>query len=102
VVNPQIVSVGGKPLTLTEGCLSFPGIHEPIARPFSVVVTAQNLRGEQAMFEASHWFGRIVQHEIDHLDGRLMMDHLGPTVRRSVDKRIQKFQKAVMADSKKK
>ena len=102
VVNPQVVSTGGRPFTLTEGCLSFPGVHEPITRPFSVVVTAQNLRGEQAMFESHQWFGRIVMHEIEHLDGGLFVDHLGPTARREVEKKVTKFRKAVMEGPKKK
>jgi peptide deformylase len=74
VVNPAIQSVAetmGKEL---EGCLSIPGIQVEVERPMAVTVSGQNPSGAPLRIEASGMLARIFQHEIDHLDGVLILD----------------------------
>jgi peptide deformylase len=75
VVNPEIEwsSDDGEPLE--EGCLSLPGVHVDVDRPIHVRVRAQDERGESRLIEASGLEARVLQHEIDHLNGTLILEH---------------------------
>src|SRR6266849_5495178 len=76
MVNPEIVKAEGEVLG-TEGCLSIPGyVGENIRRATNVVVKGQDVRGKPIKVRADGWFARILQHEIDHLDGILFLDRL--------------------------
>ena len=76
MVNPEIVKAEGEELG-TEGCLSIPGyIGENIRRAEKVVVKGQDVRGKNIRVSAEGWFARVLQHEIDHLDGILFLDRL--------------------------
>jgi len=76
LVNPEIVKAEGETLG-TEGCLSIPGyIGENIRRAEKVVVKALDVRGKPIKVKAEGWFARVLQHEIDHLDGVLFLDRL--------------------------
>ena len=88
-INPEIVSSQGK-VVWEEGCLSFPGVHEDIERAAKVVVRATNERGEPVELEAEGLLGVAVQHENDHLDGVLMIDHMGVLKRRMALRKLQK------------
>jgi peptide deformylase len=88
-INPEIVSREGK-MVWEEGCLSFPGVHEDIERAAKVVVRATNERGEPVELEAEGLLGVAVQHENDHLDGVLMIDHMGVLKRRMALRKMQK------------
>ncbi len=71
LVNPKIVKRSAKKIDLEEGCLSIPGIFGIVRRPVKVTVSAQNLNGGQSKFEADGMLARVIQHELDHLDGVL-------------------------------
>jgi peptide deformylase len=88
-INPQIVALEGK-ATWEEGCLSFPGVHEEIERAAKVTVRATNERGEEVELTAEGLLGVAVQHENDHLDGVLMIDHMGTLRRRLALRKLQK------------
>jgi peptide deformylase len=88
-INPEIVSREGK-VVWEEGCLSFPGVHEDIERAAKVRVRAINERGETIELEAVGLLGVAVQHEHDHLDGVLMIDHMGVLKRRMALRKMQK------------
>jgi peptide deformylase len=88
-VNPQIVEAEGK-LEWEEGCLSFPGIHQDITRAARVKVRAQDRHGQWFELEADDLMAVALQHEKDHLDGKLMIDHLSPLKRRIVHRAMQK------------
>ena len=88
-INPEIVVREGK-VVWEEGCLSFPGVHEDIERAERVVVRAKNERGEPVELEADGLLGVAVQHENDHLDGVLMIDHMGVLKRRMALRKLQK------------
>jgi peptide deformylase len=76
LLNPEIVKAEGEALG-SEGCLSIPGYYgDNIRRAESVVVKGQDMRGKDVRVRAEGWFARIIQHEIDHLDGVLFLDRL--------------------------
>lgn len=88
-INPEIVERQGD-ITWEEGCLSFPGIHEEIDRSERVKVRAQDRDGKPFELEAEGLLAVAIQHELDHLDGKLMVDHLGMLRRRVVHREMTK------------
>jgi peptide deformylase len=74
LVNPVVEWSGGDKEILEEGCLSLPGVHVDVERPIYVRVRAQDATGEPIVIEASGLEARVLQHEIDHLDGVLILD----------------------------
>jgi peptide deformylase len=75
MINPRIVEAEGRSIA-EEGCLSIPEIYADVARPDRVVVEALDLEGNPYRKEAAGLKARAIQHEIDHLDGILFLDHL--------------------------
>lgn len=88
-VNPEILERHGE-VRWEEGCLSFPGVHEEIDRAERVTVRAQDRDGKPFELEADGLLAVAIQHEHDHLDGRLMVDHLGLIKRRLVHREMVK------------
>jgi peptide deformylase len=74
LVNPEIEWTGRETETIEEGCLSLPGVLVDVDRPIHVRVRALDEGGEQILVEASGLEARVIQHEIDHLDGVLILD----------------------------
>ncbi len=72
--NPKIVSKGFKKTDIEEGCLSLPHIFGMVRRPKKVTIEAQNAEGEKIKFEDDGWISRVAQHEIDHINGVLIID----------------------------
>jgi peptide deformylase len=92
-INPEIVAREGEQLG-EEGCLSIPGFREDVARSLKVRVRAQNLAGETFETEAEELLARAMQHELDHLNGILFLQHLSPLKRDLIRRKIRKLQKA--------
>jgi len=90
-INPEILSREGTQ-TWREGCLSFPDISEEIKRAKRVKVRALNLDGAQFELEADGLLAVALQHENDHLDGVLMVDHVSPLKRRLIGRKLAKRQ----------
>lgn len=88
-VNPLIVSRSEECSVAGEGCLSVPGCTVEVERADEVVVSAQDLRGDPIELEAAGIVARIMQHEIDHLDGRLMLDRATPEERKRALKELR-------------
>jgi peptide deformylase len=88
-VNPEIVAREGTS-TYREGCLSFPGIAEEIERAARVTVRALDAEGRPFELTAEGLLATAIQHENDHLDGQLMIDHLGMLKRRVVHREMLK------------
>ncbi len=86
MVNPQIVNSEGKMMS-EEGCLSFPELYVEIPRSEKVVVQALDRKGEEWEWEAEGIAAIALQHEIDHLDGRLVIDYLSRLKRNAALKR---------------
>ena len=92
LVNPRLMERSGDPEKFEEGCLSIPGLAELVERPTRVVVEALSPEGDAVRMEAEGFLARVLQHELDHLDGVLFIDHLSPLKRRLLLKRWRKLQ----------
>jgi peptide deformylase len=88
-VNPEFIKTEGK-IEWEEGCLSFPGIHSDITRAERVKLRAQDRHGKWFEIDADELMAIALQHEFDHLEGKLMIDHLSPLKRRIVHRAMQK------------
>jgi peptide deformylase len=88
-VNPEILETDGE-VTWQEGCLSFPGIQEDIDRAAHVRVRAQDRDGKWFELEAEGLLAVAIQHEYDHLQGQLMIDHMGPLKKRLTHRKMVK------------
>lgn len=75
LINPRITGSDGEWL-YSEGCLSIPGMYFDIVRPKTIEVSGIDIDGNDVSFEADELFSRLIQHELDHLNGVLMLDHL--------------------------
>lgn len=76
LINPVFLEKSKKMTTEDEGCLSIPGKYDSVKRHKSVKVEALTVSGEKIVFEAHDFFARILQHELDHLDGKLYVDRV--------------------------
>lgn len=92
IVNPTITSTEGLARE-EEGCLSIPDIFGEVARPERVVLEAFDREGKPYRLEASGLLARAIQHEIDHLDGILFLDHLSPLKRKVLVSRYKRDHK---------
>lgn len=90
IVNPEVVEADEETEKGPEGCLSIPGLEGVVERPRSVVVEGLDPEGEPLRIEASGLVARALQHEIDHLDGVLFLDHLSPLKRKMLLKKWKK------------
>ncbi len=92
LINPVIVS-GENKINMEEGCLSFPGIYENVTRFDKVTVQYLGLNEQIKTLEAQGFLAKAVQHETDHLNGKLFIDYLQPWKRKLVEKEIKKRKK---------
>ena len=76
LINPVILDRAAELASLEEGCLSLPKLNVPVARPRAVFVRYMDLKGNVLEREFLDLLSRIVQHELDHLDGRMIVDHM--------------------------
>ena len=81
IINPEIVESSGE-LYHDEGCLSIPGLRIGIYRPETVLLKGYDLDGNELSIEADEFMGRMFQHEVDHLDGVLMVERLDDDMRK--------------------
>jgi peptide deformylase len=92
LVNPEIVEREGK-ITWEEGCLSFPEVHEEILRSERLKVKALNRDGEPLEIAAEGLLAVALQHEMDHLDGVLLIDHVSFLKRRMIHRQLVKYKR---------
>jgi peptide deformylase len=95
--NPEIVETCDELETDDEGCLSLPGITVPVERPARVVCEALTMSGKPVRIDADGFHARVLQHEIDHLDGVLIIDRATPDERKAA---LQRYREAVAAGAK--
>ncbi len=93
LVNPEIVGVGEDLVTREEGCLSLPGQYADVTRPAAVRVRYRDLAGAAQEISADGLLAACLQHEIDHLDGVLFVDHISPLKRNMILRRVAKEQR---------
>jgi len=75
-INPEVVETSQELVTYEEGCLSIPGIYADVVRPARVTIQAWNTRSKPFRLDAEGYLARVIQHELDHLNGVLFLDHL--------------------------
>jgi peptide deformylase len=97
LVNPRIEWSGKESEVLEEGCLSLPGVHVDVERPVYVRVRAEDERGEEIAIEASGLEARVIQHEIDHLDGVLILDRTTRDQRKEAMRELREAAEAARA-----
>lgn len=87
LINPEILEKDGVIVT-EEGCLSVPGYYEEVERAEHIRVRFENRNGEQVEMEAKGLLAVCIQHEVDHLDGKLFVDYLSEARRQQIRKRL--------------
>lgn len=93
LINPEIVAREGSQ-TGEEGCLSLPTFREPVTRPKKVVVKARDAKGAEFELAGEDLLARAIEHETDHLSGRLYITHISPLKRDLIRRKVRKLQKA--------
>ena len=93
LINPEIIRVSDQLVAREEGCLSLPNQYAEVVRPDAVRVRFQDLDGRQQELDADGLLATCLQHEIDHLDGVLFVDHLSSLKRNMIMRRLAKERK---------
>ncbi|MEN8166996.1 MAG: peptide deformylase [Pseudomonadota bacterium] len=89
LINPEIIEQDGEE-QMEEGCLSVPGVYEPVTRAAHIRIRALNRQGEPFEMEADDLLAVCIQHEMDHLDGKLFVDYLSSLKRQRIRKKLEK------------
>ena len=92
LINPEIIASGGSE-SCEEGCLSVPDIYETVERCEKVTVKAMDQNGDEYTLQADEMLAVCIQHEIDHLKGKLFVDYLSPLKLQRIKKRLLKAQR---------
>ena len=95
-INPSVEVLGQEKKIYGEGCLSVPGFFEEVSRPAKIKITAQNLDGEKFSLEAEGLLAVAVQHEMDHLDGKIFVDFLSNLKRQRIKQKLIKISRTVV------
>lgn len=95
LINPEILELAGS-IETEEGCLSLPGIYESVERADAIRAQGLDRDGQAVEFEAEGLLAVCVQHEIDHLDGKLFVDYLSQLKRQRIRKKAHKQQRQAM------
>lgn len=89
LANPEILDSHGEAI-MEEGCLSVPDVNEKVVRPFHIVAKGTDLDGNEKTIEAEGLLARVICHEIDHLNGKLFIEHLSPLKKNLIKKKLRK------------
>jgi len=92
-INPEVTVLDPELGEYDEGCLSVPGFYETVNRPQRVTVSALDRNGETFQRELEGLLAVCLQHEIDHLNGKLFVDYLSPLKRQRIRKKLEKSQR---------
>lgn len=93
-INPQIEKITDDTKTYDEGCLSVPGFYESVERIDRIRVTAQDIHGKAFTLDADGLLSVCIQHEIDHLDGKLFVDYISALKRNRIKTKLEKQHRA--------
>ena len=91
LINPKIEVLNEEEEIYSEGCLSVPGFFEEVSRPSEISITALNLEGEKFTIVATNLLAVAVQHEMDHLDGKIFVDFLSNLKRQRIKRKLLKI-----------
>lgn len=100
LINPEIEWLGDERECNDEGCLSIPGTYDSVERATQVHVRALDVDGNSRLIEAEGMLAICIQHEIDHLNGKLFVDYLSPLKRNRIKTKIQKAQREAARNAK--
>jgi peptide deformylase len=89
LINPELIEYSGN-MTSEEGCLSFPGIFAQVTRPNCIKIKTNDINGETGFLEVDGYIARAFLHEMDHLEGKLFIDHISPLKRGMIRKKMKK------------
>jgi peptide deformylase len=89
-INPRIEILSDATQTYDEGCLSVPGFYETVERPAAIRVTALDRHGEEFILEPDGLLAVCIQHELDHLNGKLFVDYVSAIKRERIRKKLEK------------
>jgi peptide deformylase len=98
LINPVIVFSSRETVVFEEGCLSIPGVRADVERPSRVVVRGITRSGRLVEIDAADLLARVLQHEIDHLNGVLFIDRLKPEERQKAERDLQVLARSVLKD----
>jgi peptide deformylase len=98
IINPKIALLGDERIEFFEGCLSLPNLMALVPRARKVRVECMDESGEPKVIEASGWYARILQHEIDHLGGAMYVDRMHPRTLMTVDNYTKHWKDKTMAE----
>lgn len=93
LINPKIISTEDEIMDMMDGCLSIPDSFAPTQRFRYLKVKALDRNGDEIELEAADLFAGCIQHELDHLNGKLFIDHLSPLKRQRIEKKQKKLSK---------
>lgn len=96
LINPKIEVLNEEEEVSSEGCLSVPGFFEEVSRPSEINITALNLEGKKFTIVATGLLAVAVQHEMDHLDGKIFVDFLSNLKRQRIKKKLLKISKVAV------
>jgi len=99
LINPEFEVIDAEPHKYQEGCLSVPGFYEDVVRPQHIRVTSLDGEGNEQNFEAHDLLAVCIQHEIDHLNGKLFVDHISPLKRNRIRNKLEKLHRAQAAQA---
>ncbi len=97
LVNPEVDFLGKKETNREEGCLSFPEIYGEIVRPETIRVKFQDLQGVGHTLECDGLLARVIQHEVDHLNGILFIDRMDRKARKKIESPLKKLKKSTLS-----
>ncbi|HEY8289921.1 MAG TPA: peptide deformylase [Acetobacteraceae bacterium] len=100
LINPEVIAASDEMATREEGCLSLPGQYADVTRPARVMIRYLDETGVRRQIEANGLLAACLQHEIDHLDGVLFVDHLSNLKRNMIMRRLAKEQRQKRDDQK--
>jgi len=92
-INPEVEVIGDENRDYQEGCLSVPGFYEDVARPAQIRVKALDRDGKPFELEPDGLLAVCIQHELDHLEGKLFVDYLSPVKRQRIRQKLEKLQR---------
>lgn len=93
MVNPEIILHSDKVIEMQEGCLSIPDLYEDVTRPEQIQVRYWDLNQKEIIKEYNGYIARVIQHEIDHLEGILYFQHLSPFKKTLIKNKLNKIRK---------
>ncbi len=93
LINPEVTVLEGEPLAMQEGCLSVPGFYEDVTRIEHVLLKALGRDGQPYELEATGLLAVCIQHELDHLNGKLFVDYLSNIKRTRIRQKLEKQQR---------